>query len=214
MIKISDITEELLREDAVALRALHRGVLNHSAYAEEILPEVELRTMKPVTKNSIAMAISRLADTIREESYILPQIALTDVSIKAPLIDVTYPKTEQVISALADVRSALARRDSSFSMITQGTREVTVIVDEHSLGLLQELMPEEPTALYRNLVAVSVSFSESYLDEPNLIYGLLESAVVHQINLVEVVSTYTELTAVVQRQDMDEMLQAWQRFLR
>lgn len=50
MKKVSDAVQHSLLADDVALLALQRGVLNMSAYAEQIHAHIERTTMKPVKK--------------------------------------------------------------------------------------------------------------------------------------------------------------------
>ncbi len=62
MITVTDATRSILLEDDIALQALHMGLLNLSAYAEQILPAVEEKTIKEVKKGTIVVALTRITE--------------------------------------------------------------------------------------------------------------------------------------------------------
>ena len=57
MIKASETVENILLKDELALESLRAGILNLSAYAQKIHPEVVRQALKPVRKGTIVVAL-------------------------------------------------------------------------------------------------------------------------------------------------------------
>ena len=206
MLKISNSVFSIFRASDIARAALQEGILDISAFAEHILPEVEKRTHKKVKKNSISMALYRIS---KEKEFwpLKPKISLEQVNIKSPLVVVTFEKTKATLNAAAEV----SRYSHS---ITQGIHEITLLCDEEKYQKIVEVFEVKPKVLLRDCLGVSLAFSEAYLKQPNIIYTILSALAIDRINLLEVVSTSTELTLVIHEDQLSLTLQVLKNFLR
>lgn len=213
MRKISDTVNDLIHNDYVALSALQRGQLNMHAYALEILPIVEDICFKPIKSGSIVVALSRIAQQVRVASPLQPKIVISDITMQSSLVDISYDRTQEVLEQIKDLRRQLTLNDHDFFTITEGKNEITLIAPATHFEQIANLMPGEPKAVLENLVAVTVSFDAGYLNIPNTIFGLLEPLAVRQINLLEIVSTYTQLSVIVNREEANVAMTAWQKLL-
>jgi hypothetical protein len=61
---------------------------------------------------------------------------------------------------------------------------------------------EAPTLVLENLASLTLRFPSRYLHTPNTTFALLRPLALNRINIVEVVSTYTELTVIVAEKDL------------
>ena len=60
---------------------------------------------------------------------------------------------------------------------------------------------------YDNLSAITVRFIEKdYIEVPNMIYTLVSALAVKHINLIEIVSTFTEISFIVSQQDIKRVV--------
>lgn len=202
MLKIADAVYDIIIASPTALEALRLGILNFSAYAEQILPEVEQKTWKKVKKNSIVVALSRYAEDLRTVPPLIPQVRLDELSIKTPLSDLTYEKTA---TTLNQVSTLLQQAESSTHIltITQGIDEITLVVAEEYAAAVREHFSAQPKSVFSNLVGVNVRFSESYLAQANVIYAIISVLAQKRVNLIEIVSTYTELTVIIEKKDLE-----------
>ena len=57
-------------------------------------------------------------------------------------------------------------------------------------------------------------FSQSYLTQPNVIFSIIAMLASHQINLLEIVSTYTELTMILEKKELERTIQILGHFFR
>jgi hypothetical protein len=207
MLKISDAAEEVLYENEVALIALSEGYLNLSAYAASIRKQVEIRTKKPVRPGSIVVALSRLRQSLKKGKggqSLLPEIRLEDLSVKSQLVELAFDRTKATLDALERLSRTHKWNYRDLLMIVQGIGEINIIVSE---GMKKQVMAAlrnlKPKLVLGGLASLSVRFDERYITTPNVIYGLVRHFAVRRINIIEIVSTFTELSFVVQNKDLE-----------
>jgi aspartokinase len=200
----TDAVREILFHSDVPLEALRSGILNLSAYAEQILPEVEKLSWKTVQKNTVVVALSRLANEVTAVPPLQPEVILDELSIKAPLADFTFERTDENLKKAQQLPSKLGLHNTQFFTVTQGINEITVIVSQERADEALEYLGVPPKAIFRNLVGITMRFREDYLGQPNVIYALLARLAKQRINLLEIVSTYTELTAFIEEHELDK----------
>ncbi len=161
MLKITVAVQELLQSSDVALESMRAGLLNLSAFAEQIHNQVEEKTMKPVKKMTVVVALSRLAKKMEHVKPLKPEVVLDQV-----------------------------------------------IVSQEQQHRVLDHFQQKPIAVFTDLVGITVRFSEKYLAEPNVVYAILSLLAAKRINLIEIVSTYTELTMIIKKEEMEKTIQA------
>jgi aspartokinase len=214
MITVTDATRSILLEDDIALQAMHLGWLNLSAFAESILPLLEERTFKDVKKGTAVVALSRIAEEISGSDSLRPLVRLDDLSIKSPLCDISFNKTGLTRKKLANLYQHVDIDENAFLTLTQSMSEITIIAPQSLLEDILRHFDEEPKAIYRDRVGITVRFSKEYLPIPNILYTLQAALAVHKINFTEVISTYTEFSFIINKVDLEIATQALQKFLR
>lgn len=205
MLKISTAVQKIVLNSEMAVLALESGCLNLSKYALLIQTDVEKLTQKQVNKNSIVAALTRIVLPLGFGQQLLPPIRIHDVAVKSGLIEVAYEKTQEhvkIFNALYCNRDVSA---SNFFMFTQGNGEIAVVVLEQVLPqLLAMFQPSEPKVILRDLAGLTMRFSETDVNKPNLLYSFLQKFAMKQLNIVEMISTYTELTLIVAQADVEK----------
>lgn len=205
MFTISNAVSQILSEDAFTLTALQRGILNISAYAKEIQPTVEEKTFKTVKLGTIVVALTRAAQTLQKVDF-LPTVVIDSLHVTSSLSEITYEKTDANLNKLILLNKVFfASRD--FFTVTEGLHEITLICSSHIKDEIVEHFASQTKKMIDGLVAVSVHFSEDYIAIPNTIYALLHTLASRQINILEIVSTYTELTFIVDKSAMQQTVQ-------
>lgn len=212
MKKISVTVAEIINSDQYASEVLHDGLLNLSAYAKKIHKEVEKQCHKEIRLGSIVIALSRLKKNYSSVIPLLPTVNIKNMTIKSPLAEITYDKNQNLINEVtsAEIRTRLSR--DYFTLIS-GITEVSLIGPSTEINQLQKDIKQSPKALYQDLGAVTVNFSEEeYLETPNMIHVLVSALAVKKINLIEIISTLTEITFVVREAELPATIEAMNRF--
>lgn len=206
MLKVTDIVRDILFSSELELTALSRRILNLSAYAKRIQKEVERRARKPVQLGTIVVALSRIAAEVTEEDPLLPKIELEGLAVKSNLAEITFNK-----SSTNKLRTQKIYTDSQFAQadfltITYGAGEISIIAPMTLVKpVLKNFKPDEPKLLLENLAALTVQFGDHFIDTPNMYFALLRAVAVRKLNLVELISTFTELTFLVRQSDLNEL---------
>lgn len=202
MIKVPDVVEELLLNDEVALEGLQAGLLNFSAYADKIHGKVEKLTLKPVKKGTVVVAIARLAKKGKFQSPLRPEVKLTNIKLTSSLTCLTFKKTPDLQRQLAVIHPFNLATNDLFS-VTEGVSEVTLICSEDSLANILKHMKAPIKSQYNDLVAITVQLPKEYDAIPNVYHVLFTSLASKRINIVELVSTFTEISFLVKKEDME-----------
>lgn len=202
MIRVSDAVEQILIGDRTALEAIQRNFFNASSYAKQIHTAVAERTMKEVQIGTIVVSINRLLKRIQAMPLYNPNIKLNNFSVSSQIAEVTYEKTTNSIAKIALLESSLLGM-TDFYTLTHGLHEITILCNEDHADKVIEHFNQKPKIYLKNLVAISVRFSPEYINIPNTIYSLVGLLATKHINLIEIVSTYTELTFIIHREEME-----------
>lgn len=208
MLKITDTVLELIESDELALEAARAGLLNLSAYAGKIQPQVENLTKKPVQKGTVVVALSRIVKNAKNSIPALkPEVKLSDLSIKSSLSALTYDKTVEIQRRIA-VLHPFQISTSDLLSITEGPTEVTLIVTEKSKEKIAKEMGIKAKSEIADLVAVTVAYKKELAQTPNLHFVLLSSLASKRIQIIQIISTFTETTFVVKKEDMEETIKS------
>ncbi len=213
MIKITDLIKEILAGDDVAREALKLNYLNLSAYAKRIQPRISERLYKPVGLGSVIVALSRLRNTFLSEPDYRPEVHIETMAIRPNLAELTFEKTDETLASAAALNPAVTGTDAFFCL-TQGSQELTIIFEaKYTSEVLTQFM-RKPKGQYVNLTAITVKFIEAdYIEVPNMIYTLVSALAVKRINLIEIVSTFTELSFIVRSKDAEQTIMSLSPFL-
>lgn len=205
MKKIAEIVTEIVVGDEIALEALRSGTLNLSAYAGRVRPTVEQSLYKEVRKGSIVTALSRLTQKVASVPALRVQVHIKDMNIKSPLGEITYERTSQLTTKISRVVSKYAEK--GLFTVTLGVGEVTLILAQEIKSNVMKDIGVKPNGQYNDLVAITVRFAEEkYIEVPNMIYTLMSTLASKRINLIEIVSTFSEISFIVRHKDMKETI--------
>jgi aspartokinase len=203
MMKISDALETIVEGNPALAFGLHHRLLNLTKLARFLRPSVEAQTRKGVSDSAVLMSLSRLQ---RKWSRSRPQktdaLVLDKVSIVSGLCSVTLAKTHTTHRELNRVFAAVQERNG-FITITEGLREITVIVEEENFERLRKSLSSRPKIVHRSVASVGMTFSERYLSVKGVLHQLLEQIALQNINVLEVASTATEFYIYVEEKDVE-----------
>jgi hypothetical protein len=195
---IASYVREILDESEVAFSALQEGFLNLSAYSKSIQGEVSRRARRHVAVGTIVVAISRYELDTRKKLSILPKVRIESIAVRTGLSEVTFAQNRANRAKLRVLYEEKGFEEPDLLTITSGVREISLIIPGTlRSAVLKVFKGDTPTLVVEHLASLTVRFPAKYLNTPNTIFALLRPLALNRINIVEVVSTYTELTIVV-----------------
>lgn len=201
MKKVKDSVKSILLNSEAATDAFFNGYLNFSAYAKNIKEIVEDDTKKDVSIGNIVVTLSRINreenSRLRKTKHeFIPDVKFSDISVKSSLVELTFDNT-------LDLRKKINLFGEDFYYFAIGLNEITIIVtSENSKYIQKKLLPAEPKVILSGLSSVTVRFSPDYMTVPNTVYAILRKLALEFINVIEIVSTYTEITIIVEHNEM------------
>lgn len=211
MTTITHAVEEIINADEVALESLRANILNFSAYADQILPHVEKLTHKTVQRGSIVVALHRFSKSVDSMPALRPTVHILDLSIKSPLCELSFDKTASSIESVSQFPGEWYTE--GFFTITTGIREISIICSQSMKDSVMQHFSAQPSGSYDSLAAVTLRFNESeYVEQPNMIYTLVSALAGKRVNVIEVVSTFTEISFVVRKSEMNTAISVFQQF--
>ncbi len=215
MDKISSVVEELVLEDDDILMLGSQNVVNWSSYARKIQPRVEAILGKEARLGSIVTALTRYFQNIPDrESFNSNDQLIERLSIHSNLEGITFERSAESSFQIQKEYQNLSLNPNSFVTVTQGINEITLVGESQyihqfrtSLASLKKIYDK------KNLVGISIKFQLKYLEIPKVLFQFHRSLAQKKINIIEIISTATELTFIIEKKDLQKAIESLQRKL-
>jgi len=200
---VSKTVKKIIREQPFLLEALNRGIIHFGNLAAELKPTIESELNRPVTETSVSMALRRYAEEVRGRVDHLSQPALDcEISMKTNICDFNIAKTNTLLTRLKSFYELVDFARGDFLNIIIGNREVSIAISQKYRNDIEARLQEE-TVLHRqeDLVALTIIFNSDFFNTPGITYQILQSLAWQNVNLLEIISTLTELTIVIEKKN-------------
>lgn len=206
MISIPVAVEEVVKKKPFLEGALVDGLINLSALARQIKPEVEERIGKEVNDSAVIMALNRLVPRLELMSAMkIKRVVenMGDIVVRSNLSDYTFVNTSTLYSLQARLLNEVHALKNVFCTFSQGIYETTLVVSDSITNLVQEIFADEKLVCKNtNLSLITVKLPSDNTICPGVYYYLFKELAWDNINVVEVISTANEFTIVVSDQDI------------
>ncbi len=201
MIKITDALETILSNSHELSFGFHHNLFNLTQLARFLKPSVAAKTKKEISESALLMALSRLqrkrGPLTRKKAE---QYQVERVTLHTGLYLATYAKSHENHAAVATLYKRL-QRDGEYMAISEGTSEITIIIEQHRVLETRQLIPQKPIVERRGAVSLGIRFHKKYLNVPGFIHRILQSLSLQNINVLEISSTATELAVYIDEGD-------------
>lgn len=206
MRRIADIVEAHVLGTPFLEQALADGLINHSALARRLRPAIQKELLRPVSEAAIMMAIRRSVPSRKKPAKTAP---LGEVTVRSNLTALTYQASPNTGAKVRRLFDRLTRRSGQFVTYTQGVSEVMVVVSAAAEDAAASAMAgEHQIARLHNLAAIVIRLAPATVRRPGVYYGILKQLAWRNLNVIDVVSTYTEFTIVVEHAQVDRAFSA------
>lgn len=201
----TELVKKELQSDLYLLEILKDNLVNVSALSRKLLSKIKSENPK-ATIESISIAIKRYVEQEKKSRIsekLKKIIANTQLSTKNDIIHVTFKRNQNVVNQISKISSKIKWDNEEIFFVNQGSGEITVILDKKNKQLLEEC--KQYTVEYtKNLAILSLkeSFQMEGRDIPGLYAYFINQISRNGINLIEIVSTLSQLTFVVSENDI------------
>ncbi|GAF03863.1 aspartate kinase [Saccharicrinis fermentans] len=207
MITIPQAVETIIKEQPFISEALAEGLINVSALARKIKPDIEKILMKEIKHGAIVMALNRLNPQVEISLNrgIDKMISmLGDIIVRSDLSDYTYKNSDTLIQCHSKVFEMIAPHQDTFYTLVRGVHESNLVISSLHTNLVDEYFTHEVLHLKKeNLSAITLKLHESNTQVPGFYYYILKAIAWEGINIAEVISTSYEFTVLVNDEDVD-----------
>jgi len=204
MLTIPQITEELIAKEPFTVDLLTQGLINHSALARKLRPDIERILYKPVQLGAIIMALKRLKKTLTPKIVKKLPFSNPDMLVRSNLMELTVATRTLNKSKQLSRLHATANEKNLFFAITEGVVETTIITSRVLKSMLLKIIARNNiVAQIDYLSAITIKLNVRTVTTPGVYYEILKILAWENINVIEVVSTYTEITIILADQDVD-----------
>ena len=208
MSSISKITEDIINRSPFLREAMTENLINISALARKIKPEIEKTAGKEIKEGAIVMAIKRM--TPGEYHKLNVKInniigGIGDFLVRSDLVDFTYENSESTQIAQTRLIQFLQEDKDCFFTLCKGITETTYILNAKYSAEVQQLFADNHLKSHgENLSSITVKLPHANTETYGVYYYILKHLAWEGINIEQVVSTANEFTAIVNSDNIDE----------
>lgn len=205
MISTAEVVESLVKASPLLEDGLSRGIISYSALAREIRPHIEKKLLKKVSRGAIVMGLKRVSLRLKQKRQVIQQtIAVSGLTVRSNLVELTYANSNTIAQKHQKIFILCERRKDVFWNLSQGVRETMLLVSEEVLEEVEKIfVNEKQIAKIEQLSSITVLLTKEAINVLGLYYSLLKLLAWNNISIVDVISTYSELTIIFANKDID-----------
>lgn len=215
MISVSQAVEDMVKSNPFLGDALAKGIINHSSLARIIKSQIEEVLFKDVQEGSIVVALNRLSKKFKKiEAGQNKLQGLGDLTVRSNLVDYTFLNSPTLGNAQNKLLERVADKKDVFITISHGINQVTIIASQTLENDINEIFRDETSICsLENLSSLTIKIPIEATKIPGVLYSILKILAWEGINLIEFISTFTELTLVMESRDIDRAFPAVKKWI-
>lgn len=205
MVTVSHLVQKYVQGKPFLQEAIVRGIVSYGSLAEEAKPVIEKELGKKINTFAVTMALRRYAEKLIEIHKPKKEVRPSELMMKTNLCDITFVKSPSLMKKLDILYRKMDFEKGDIMNIIQGSYEISIISGEkHEKIILELLKNEKMIHLERGLVSLTLiyEYNNEFLYTPGAIFTAIRLLSWEDINIFEVVSTNTELTFIINKDDL------------
>ncbi|MEK7097141.1 MAG: hypothetical protein AAB859_02370 [Patescibacteria group bacterium] len=206
MITIPELVKEKIEESPYLEELLAKGIINYSALARTIKLELEEKLLKSIKEGSIIMALRRMVKKY-EKNLNLKNIfsKSPDMIIRSNLVEFTFTNSDLMLNKYRNLLKNIEVDRQYFFAITQGVFETGIIISQELEEKIREIFEGEKIIHHlTNLSAITIKLPKENVTTSGVYYFILKALALNNINIIELVSTYQEITLILETKEIDK----------
>jgi len=200
MITLSDSLSDIICENPFLEDSLYSWYLNLTWFAHYIKPNLDKKLQKQVSISSIKMALSRFNNSWfsqRKFTILKPK----DFFIKKNMNIFYLDKTKENLNKIHTYQENLINDKEKYFSIINWNKEIWVITNWFEIVIDSKL-------IFKDLALIWIYIPENFIYEKWMFYYITKQLLFHWINVVEIISTYTEISVIVNKDDLKKSFNA------
>ncbi|KKS46175.1 hypothetical protein A3J20_01525 [Candidatus Gottesmanbacteria bacterium RIFCSPLOWO2_02_FULL_42_29] len=205
MISISDAVFEIVKQSPYLTEALSDQIVNLSSLARKIHSQVEDKVKKDINDGAIIAALKRISSKLKNKIKKVKILNnLSGMTVRSNITEYTYVNTETLLKKVQALILNIGSKREIFLNLSQGVTESTIIASGNIEKEIQQAFRNETlTVKLENLSSISIKLPQDTVDNPGAYYSILKLFALEGINMVEMISTFTEVSLIFRTNDID-----------
>lgn len=211
MITLRQELENIIKNKPLLEEGLSKGFINLSALARLLRPKVQKSLYKTrISTAALIMSLKRLVPKMRRNLIKTEEIrSENEITLRYGLTEYTVGSSKQMGKLLTELLGLLNGNPDFYTAFSRGTAETTFIISERLNVAFEKIFRDEKIiAKLESLAAITIRLSEKTLVTPGIYYTFLKALAWDNINLVEIVSNYRELSLIFYKKDIEQAFAA------
>lgn len=181
-----------------------QGIVNLSGLARLILPEIRKKTFKEVQEGAVLMALKRQPKTLNSKFQVENVLEKShDLIIRSDLSELTILNIDFPIEKYKKILCLIDEQKKYFLTVTQGVFETTIIISSELYQKVETIIKKEKiVSQLQNLSSITIRLPGKTVLTPGVYYSILKFLAWEGINVIEVVSTFSEFTIILESQEI------------
>jgi len=207
MITVTEVVKDIVKHSPFLEEGLSRNLINLSSLARQIQPEVRKKLLKDIELGAIVMSLKRLTNVLKENDLKSKKITdlVSDLTVRSNLIEFTYSNSPVLIDKITLFMHTLEKDKNYFITFSQGVYETTIFASSSLEEKIEEVFKGEALkAKFKDLSSITLILPPESVYLPGAYYSILKKLAWHGISFVEVISSFTELTIFLEKQNVDQ----------
>jgi hypothetical protein len=201
MTSLSKVIEDRINNIPFLRENLSEGLINTSALARILKPELEERFNKTIKESTIIMSIGRLplAKNVSIQKKLASVIDnIGDLIVRSNLVKYNLNNYKGISKDQSVFLQKSENITDSFYTVSRGINETTILINSQMVKLLEHEMDNKSILTkIENLSAITMKLPEDNVETEGVYYFILKKLAWKNITIEEVVSTTNEFTIVV-----------------
>lgn len=208
MISIKNTLEQIIMNHSFLEEALFYDYLNLSSFAEYIKTKIEKETKKQVSIGAIKMALSRISKKKMKSNIKYFRFSFDDIFVKKWVWIINIEKNPENTTILDSIHQITINKTNEYLSITQWLKEINIVYSERlEDSILSKINPSFIRLHLKDLSIIWLNLTKEMIDDVGLFYEISKRFAFYDINMVDIISTYTELCMIIKNEDVKRGLE-------
>ncbi len=214
MVTVSQVVKKIINNQPRLQDSMIEGIISFANLAEYLQPRIEKEMGEVVNTPSIVMALRRYSDNLQSKVVTQPFKASQELILKTNLCDICIVKTSSAIKKIQKLYNIIDYDRGETLNIIQGNYEVTIVISQKHLDDVKKIIKGEKILhLEKDLVSLTLRLSKDFLLTPGIMSVATRKLAWENINILENISTMTELAFIIPEKDSSRAYNLFQEII-
>lgn len=204
MITIPEKVEELVNQSPYLREAITDKLINLSALARKLKPQIERALIKDVSESAVFIALQRYASSLKPYYQVNPADYLANLGLRSDLFELTVKNSPTLLGKLSRLAKAIEDQHASLFVFTQGQYETTITTSKGLTNEIKATLKEETiVSTIPDLTGITLQRTHAQIETTGVLQFPLRILAWEGISVVEIITTLNEIMIIVRDFEVD-----------